>query len=128
MFPTSQAQYECLSRSGYLAEVLDDVDLTRLVRVLKKANSTGRYWMGASDFEEGGKFRWFHNGTELDTANLDGMPDQDDKDQRCIQVGADGGSWLAHGCESPSKFVCEYSPEVDAAGGGGDGNGLSSSR
>ncbi len=31
--------------------------------------------------------RWFHNGTELDTSNLEGMPDQDDKDQRCIQVG-----------------------------------------
>ena len=84
--PWPQAQYECLSRSGHLAEVVGRRDLRRLVRVLRGANATGRYWVGASDFEEGGKFRWFHNGTELDTSNLEGMPDQDDKDQRCIQV------------------------------------------
>ncbi len=56
--PWPQAQYECLGRSGHLAEVLSELDMTRLVRALKKANATGRYWVGASDFEEGGKFRY----------------------------------------------------------------------
>lgn len=120
--PWPQAQYECLSRSGHLAEPAGEVDLLRLVRALGRVNATGRYWVGASDFEEEGRFRWFHNGTDLDGANLAGVP-EGGKDQRCIQVGADGGSWVAHSCEFPSEFVCEYSEEIaDLSNGSGGGN------
>eukprot|EP00095_Tigriopus_kingsejongensis_P011670 maker-scaffold59_size442576-snap-gene-2.11 protein:Tk11670 transcript:maker-scaffold59_size442576-snap-gene-2.11-mRNA-1 annotation:"hypothetical protein KGM_20486" len=111
--PWPQAQYECISRLGHLAEIATEEDRNRLVSVLKRSNSTGRYWVGASDFEEVGKFRWYHNGSELTTNNwLEGGMPEDDKDQRCIQVGADGGTWIAHSCEFTSQFLCEYNQDV----------------
>lgn len=79
--------------------------LSRLVSVLRESNSTGRYWVGASDFEEEGVFRWFHAAENVDAANwLDGGMPEGGKDQRCIQIGADGGNWVAHSCEFESRW------------------------
>jgi hypothetical protein len=55
--------------------------------ILKVFNVTGRYWVGASDFEDEGEFTWFHNRTmPLDLTQMKHAP-VEDKDQRCIQVG-----------------------------------------
>ena len=109
--PWPQAQYECLSMQGHLAEIDTDSSRRKLVTALKLANSTGRYWVGASDLEEIGKFRWFHADKELKESNWHsgGKPEKG-KDQRCIQIGSDGGSWQAHSCEFKSSFICEYDP------------------
>lgn len=111
--PWPQAQYECLNRLGHLAEIVNHGDLDSLVEVLKKSNSSGRYWVGASDFEEEGEFRWFHNGSDVSSRNwIQGEIPDKEKDQRCIQVGARGGNWIAHSCEFLSRFVCEYSEDL----------------
>ena len=121
-----QAQYECLSRQGHLAEIVNEESRLKLADVLKTSNATGRYWVGASDFEEVGKFRWFHAGQEFHDFNWQMTEEpEESQEQRCIQIGADGGSWLAHSCDFLSSFVCEYDEEV-AKGvlDQGDNNGL----
>ncbi len=103
-----QAQYECISRKGYLAEPVSEAEREALVdALLTEVNATGMFWVGASDFEEERRFRWFKNGTDLDSAALMSPP-VDDKDQRCVQIAADGAKFAAHSCEFKSKFVCEY--------------------
>jgi len=89
--------------------------------VLAGVNASGQYWVGASDFEEEGHFRWFHDGGELDASRLQGQP-QMGLDQRCIQLSS-GGDWIASSCEFPSGYVCQYSPESIGAE-----NGLSGRR
>ncbi len=91
--PWPQAQYDCLSRQGHLAEIVASGEndqaveriLQRLMWALRGENQTGLFWVGASDFEEQGKYRWFRNGGEIDTSRLEAKP-EGDKDQRCIQV------------------------------------------
>ena len=36
--------------------------------VLKEANATGRFWIGASDLEKVGHFKWFYNGNTISAA------------------------------------------------------------
>jgi secreted trypsin-like serine protease len=111
--PWPQAQYECLARKGHLAE-LDGTLASRnaLVNMLKEANATGRYWIGASDLEEFGHFKWFYSGRTIPQVYWDdaGKPQDDEKakqlDQRCVQIV--DGQWSVESCETKAKFVCEH--------------------
>lgn len=113
--PWPQAQYDCLNRNGHLAEVLTEYDLIKLSKALKNVNATGKYWVGASDFEEEGKFRWYHNGSRLDrtAGEIDGIADLE-QDQLCMRIDVETGLWKAHGCESESGYICEYSSAIPA--------------
>lgn len=122
-----QAQYECLSRKGHLAEITDIDSREKLAKALKLTNSTGRYWVGASDFEEVGKFRWFHATKQIPDFNWEmaGEDPEEEPEQRCIQIGADGGSWVPLPCNLESSFICEYDEEVaKSLLDQGDNNGL----
>ncbi len=83
--PWPQAQYECLTLHGNLAELATDEQKEAVVRVLRIFNKTGNFWVGASDFEDQGRFTWFHDRTELDLREMEDEPEEG-KDQRCIQV------------------------------------------
>lgn len=87
--PWAQAQYECLARKGHLAE-LDGTSESRnaLINVLKEANATGRYWIGASDLEEFGHFKWFYSGNSISSFFWDdkGKPSNQEEAKELDQV------------------------------------------
>jgi len=111
--PWAQAQYDCLARKGHLAE-LDGTQASRraLSKVLQDANATGKYWIGASDLEELGKFRWFYSGKSIPTRfwSDNGKPKDEEEarslDMRCVQIV--DGEWSVESCETKAKFVCEH--------------------
>lgn len=114
--PWSQAQYECLTKKGHLAE-LDGTkeSLEVLMSVLKEANATGRFWIGASDLEKVGHFKWFYNGNTISAAQWaqQGKPTDSEEalelDQRCVQLSVEtGGKWIVESCETKAKFICEH--------------------
>ena len=71
-----------------------------MLSVLRAANKTGRFWVGASDFEERGKFKWYYSGKQVSESNwLENggrpkpVPSKDD-DESCLQVGGISGQLL----------------------------------
>ena len=63
-----------------------------LLSILRAANKTGRFWVGASDFEERGKFKWYYSGKPVSESNWfenGGRPKPTatkDDDESCLQV------------------------------------------
>ena len=58
-----------------------------LSKVLQDANATGKYWIGASDLEELGKFRWFYSGKSIPTRfwSDNGKP-KDEEEARSLDM------------------------------------------
>ena len=63
-----------------------------LLSILRSANKTGRFWVGASDFEERGKFKWYYSGKPVSESNWfenggrPKAPATKEDDDRCLQV------------------------------------------
>jgi hypothetical protein len=63
-----------------------------LLSILRSANKTGRFWIGASDFEEKKKFKWYYSGKPVSESNWleeGGRPklsSSKDDDESCLQV------------------------------------------
>ena len=45
--------------------------LNSLLSKLKEYNATGRFWIGASDLEDFGIFKWFYSGKVIASTNWD---------------------------------------------------------
>jgi len=116
-----QAQYECQSRSGLLAEVTGSGStfsraVLKLLGIDSKNSSDAKFWVGASDLGNRGNFVWYNADKTVSDNNWAdrGRPeamneDKVDKDQRCLQVGQNG-QWFAHSCEAKSTYVCKHDP------------------
>ena len=61
---------------------------TALNSILTKANATGRFWIGASDLEEIGHFKWFYTGKTIHEAHwdLNSKPQNDEEAKKLDQV------------------------------------------
>uniref|UniRef100_A0A0K2TYQ2 Uncharacterized protein n=1 Tax=Lepeophtheirus salmonis TaxID=72036 RepID=A0A0K2TYQ2_LEPSM len=107
-----QAQYECRSRSGTLAEFLDENEQGSILEALRKDNTSGTYWVGASNFENDEDFRWYHSrlDVEIDSKTIVNktIPDRVDPDQHCVQIFASNGTLAVSSCEFKAKFICQY--------------------
>ena len=59
-----------------------------LADILYEANATGRYWIGASDLEEVGHFKWFYSGKTIPRIHWDdkGKPDNKEEALKLDQV------------------------------------------
>ena len=59
-----------------------------LADVLYEANATGRYWIGASDLEEVGHFKWFYSGKTIPRVHWDdkGKPTNEEEAVNLDQV------------------------------------------
>ncbi|QQP51066.1 Uncharacterized protein FKW44_012281, partial [Caligus rogercresseyi] len=107
-----QAQYECRSRSGTLAEFLDESEQKSILEALRKDNVTGTYWVGASNFENDEDFRWYHSRLDVKIDNKAvvnrTIPDKVDPDQHCVQIFSSNGTLAVSSCEFQAKFICQY--------------------
>ena len=56
--------------------------------VLKEANATGRFWIGASDLENVGHFKWFYSGQTIPEVHWmrNGKPDDSEEAKKLDQV------------------------------------------
>ena len=52
-----------------------------LADILIEANTTGRFWIGASDLEEVGHFKWFYSGKTIPQIHWDNKGKPKDEDE-----------------------------------------------
>ncbi|OXB84688.1 UNVERIFIED_CONTAM: hypothetical protein H355_001165 [Colinus virginianus] len=101
----SQANHTCESHQAYLATVQDRYEqayLTSLVGL-----KTERYfWIGLSDVEEKGTFKWTNGEHVLFTHWNSEMPG---RRPGCVamRTGTAGGLWDVIKCEEKAKFLCK---------------------
>lgn len=61
--------------------------LTRLQRFLLTRASNRTFWLGASDLESEGIFRWFYDGSELSRDMWSpGEPGHSDTEENCVHL------------------------------------------
>ena len=73
--------------SGHLIELTDTDKLTKLQQYLLTKFTNKTFWVGASDLEDEGTFRWFYSGAEL-TRDLwsQGEPGRGAAEENCVQL------------------------------------------
>ena len=64
------------------------------------------FWVGASDFDEKGTFRWFYSG---DQVNDDLWSAKPKAENRCLRFNKHFVKFSARACNSTARFICEVS-------------------
>ena len=87
-----KVRYETFCKCLYVLNSENSTPDESLLSILRAANKTGRFWVGASDFEERGKFKWYYSGKPVSESNWfenGGRPKPTatkDDDESCLQV------------------------------------------
>ncbi|XP_069715635.1 macrophage mannose receptor 1-like isoform X4 [Phaenicophaeus curvirostris] len=105
----SEAKKACERSSGYLTSVGDRYEqayLTSLVGL----SSEKYFWIGLSDMEEQGMFKWANGESVLYTNWNAAMPGNE---AGCVAVrtGKAAGLWDVQNCDVKAKFVCKKQAE-----------------
>ena len=73
--------------AGHLLELPTTDKLTRLQSFLLSRAPNTTFWLGASDLESEGVFRWFYDGQELSRDMWSpGEPGTSDTEENCVQL------------------------------------------
>ena len=73
---------------GHLIELTDTEKLTKLQQyLLTRWTNTSGFWIGASDLESEGVFRWFYSGDQV-TREMwsQGEPGHSTAEENCVQL------------------------------------------
>jgi hypothetical protein len=106
--PWVDAAAFCLARGGALARVDGQAQSAALYRAARRLDPTDRWWIGLSDRETEGEFRWTDGAPVGDEAVWSaGEPDNEGCNQDCVALKKDaGGRWHDTHCGQPRPFIC----------------------
>ena len=95
---------------GHALARFDDAEQSRIVAEAAREQAKGKWWIGLSDRDGEGEFRW-DDGAPLDfTRWAKGEPDNGECNQDCAVLGQRGtGDWHDTHCASRLPFVCSAS-------------------
>lgn len=111
--PWPQAQYDCMSRQGHLVELPSKDKMTVLQGYLMKRFANRSFWVGSSDLETEGVFRWFYSGKEFDSDLwASSQPDNRNNSQNCVNLNQNLIKFSDENCDDESHYICEYVPEI----------------
>merc|ERR1712013_613644 len=85
-----QAQYNCMNKQGHLVELINNEKITELQEYLMTRYANRSFWVGASDLENEGTFRWFYSGDQFNQdlwANEE--PDNKNDKEHCVHLNTD---------------------------------------
>jgi len=106
-----QAQYTCMNKKGHLVELTNHTKLTEVQNYLMTSRYTNRsFWVGASDLETEGVFRWFYSGEKFNK-DLWRDPIGGDNDH-CVKLNGDLTKFSDSNCEKAGFYICEYTPDI----------------
>jgi len=105
-----QAQYTCMSKEGHLAELTDTKKIAALQEYLMTRYRNTSFWVGASDLETEGTFRWFYSGN-LFKNDLWAETKLSDR-EHCVKYSQGLFKFTDQDCEKVGNYICEYSPEI----------------
>ena len=93
----------CQDNQGYLVEVGSQEEQEFVVMFMSSDTSTGAYWLGLSDMEVEGTWKWQNSFTEAIYTNWFSENPHNDRNQNCaeISMGMDieGKNWYDIPCE-----------------------------
>ena len=92
--------------SGNLVELNSESKLRELQLHLMNKHINESFWVGASDFDEEGTFRWFYSG---DQVNDDLWSAKPKAENRCLRFNKHFVKFSARACNSTARFICEVS-------------------
>uniref|UniRef100_A0A8B9QQM5 Macrophage mannose receptor 1 n=1 Tax=Anas platyrhynchos TaxID=8839 RepID=A0A8B9QQM5_ANAPL len=101
----SEAKQICEENKAYLATVTDRYEQAFLTSVIG-FNPAKHFWIGLSDTEEEGTFKWASGDTVIFTHWNVGMPG---KEPGCVamRTGTSAGLWDILNCEEKNMFLCK---------------------
>uniref|UniRef100_A0A8C8BHX7 MRC1 protein n=1 Tax=Otus sunia TaxID=257818 RepID=A0A8C8BHX7_9STRI len=101
----SEAKQICEGNKGYLATVTDRYEQAFLTSVIG-LNPAKYFWIGLSDVEEQGTFRWASGDAVTFTHWNAGMPG---RESGCVAMitGTSAGLWDILNCEETNMFLCK---------------------
>jgi len=108
-----QAQYNCMNKQGHLVELINNEKITELQEYLMTRYANRSFWVGASDLENEGTFRWFYSGDQFNQdlwANEE--PDNKNDKEHCVHLNTDFLKFSDANCEERGYYICQYMPEI----------------
>jgi len=109
MLAWPQAQYSCMNMQGHLAELTTTDKITELQHHLMTRYSNQSFWVGASDLEAAGTFRWFYSGDQFSSDLWSSNPVSG---RHCVHFNENFLKFSAEKCDNKNYFICEYTPEI----------------
>lgn len=104
-----QAQYTCMNKQGHLVELPSTKKIGELSQFLRTRYSNRTFWVGSSDLEHQGTFRWFYSGEKF-PSNL--WSDNPIQGNHCVSFDKDFLKFTAKKCDRTDFFICQYTPEI----------------
>ncbi|XP_072020401.1 macrophage mannose receptor 1-like [Amphiura filiformis] len=104
----SSAQSDCSSQGGHLAVINHKYENAYFSSQLGLETTGARYWIGLSDIDEPGMYKWVDNSPILMTNWDDGQPD--DSMGQCVAASSSipkSGFWADRECTTAMPYVCE---------------------
>jgi len=122
--PWLQAQYYCMNREGHLIELVNREKTTELQKYLMTRSGNLSYWVGASDLDTTGTYRWFYSGEEFgkEMWGTEQPNNKPENNEHCVSMNEDLIKFSDSNCDGSRRYICEYMPEIYLPAGE---NGLS---
>lgn len=112
--PWLQAQYYCMNRQGHLVELVEREKTVQLQEYLISRFMNASFWVGSSDLDTEGTFRWFYSGVEI-SKEMWG-PEQPtngvDNNEHCVSLNDDLVKFSDSSCDDARHYICEYTPTI----------------
>ena len=93
---------------GHLVEFTNTEKITELQLYLTKQtrSNSSSFWVGSSDLEENGMFRWFYSGDEVADDLWSVAPK---KENHCVSINKGFMKFSAKSCDDVGYYICEVS-------------------
>ena len=89
---------------GHLAELTTTAKITELQHYLMTRYSNKSFWVGASDLEAAGTFRWFYSGDQFSSDLWSSNPISG---RHCVHFNENFLKFSAAECDNKNYFICE---------------------
>ena len=89
---------------GHLAELTTTAKITELQHYLMTRYSNQSFWVGASDLEAAGTFRWFYSGDQFSSDLWSSNPISG---RHCVHFNENFLKFSAAKCDNKNYFICE---------------------
>ncbi|KAL2079243.1 hypothetical protein ACEWY4_024987 [Coilia grayii] len=116
----NQSRDTCQAEGGHLA-IVDTDDKWNLLKRNIPGDKTAFYWIGLTDLEQEGQWRWVNNDTAIDRLSSHWFKSEPDnwtknstrpEGEDCAKMNAGEGLWMDGFCDEQFLYICETTAAV----------------
>ena len=102
----ADAEEFCQKKGGHLASVTSEAINEYIFEEKRKRGLSSHLWLGGTDMQMEGVWRWSDGSTWKFSAWKQGQPNNGSKEHCLIQVGHNVKEWNDYWCTDENNFVC----------------------